>query len=566
MWAVVAGSIITARQAAIERVHSEGRNLAIAFEDEATHILDGITRAMELVAERMRSERERFDLYAWSGAAPLLSWGNIQATIIGPDGKVLSSTVEPHPAPIDLTDREHFRVPRDDRLRGLFIGKPVVGRLWRQPIIPITRRIDAEDGTFLGVLVFMIGPGSLASLHKSMDLGAHDVVTLAGLDDIIRARFSRDSPDGTKGTGISIAGGTRPSVAPGNAEGSYTRASVVDGIGRLYNYRRVGTYPLVVTVGLDLEAALTAPRTYALMMVSMVGIATILLAGLAAYLVREIGRRTAHEIELAEERSKLQATNVELTESKQRAEAASTAKSLFLANMSHELRTPLNAIIGFSQMIRDQVLGPVVPARYSAYAKDIVDAGEHLLGLISGILDIAKIEAGKMALSDGRVRLSDIVDASLAALRAEWERKRQVLRVSVPDGVPEVRADGVKLTQILINLLSNAVKFTPEGGRISVAIEHRVDGDLVLSVTDSGIGMSDEEIGAALEPFVQIENTLTKTCAGTGLGLPLARRLAELHGGSLEISSSKGAGTTVRVRLPSERVLKTTAEPALEIA
>ena len=566
MWAVVVGSIITARQAAIERVHSEGRNLAIAFEDEAAHILDGIARGMELVAGRLRSERGRFDLYAWSSGAPLLAWGTVQATFIGSDGKVISSTVEPHAAPIDLGDREHFRVHLEDKSLGLFIGKSVSGRLWRQPIIPITRRVDAEDGTFLGVLVFMIGPGSLASLHQSMDLGPHDVVTLTGLDDVIRARFSRDSPDGIDGTGMSIAGGARPAVTPENAQGSYTRTSVVDGIPRLFSYRLVGTYPLVVTVGLDLDAALAAPRRYAVIMATMVGIATILLFGLAAYLVREVSIRAAHEIELAEERNKLRAANVELTESKQHADAASQAKSLFLANMSHELRTPLNAIIGFSQMIRDQVLGPVVPARYSAYAKHIADAGEHLLALISGVLDIAKIEAGKMTVAEGQVWLRDIVEASLAPLRPELERKRQTLRVSMPDELPQIRADGIKLTQILVNLLSNAIKFTAEGGCVGIGIERRTDGDVVLSVADTGIGMSDQEVCAALEPFVQIENALTKTSAGTGLGLPLARRLAELHGGSLEISSSKGAGTTVRVRLPAERISETTAEPALQVA
>jgi hypothetical protein len=303
MWTLTAESILAARQAAMDRTRAEGRNLALAFATEATRILDDVVRAGDLVTAHIRDSRGNFDLYGWSREAAL-PWGTMQATFIGPDGKVVSSTVEADTEPVDLSDREHFRIHLDGNYQGLFVGKPVFGRVWRQPLIPITRRIDAKDGRFLGVLVFPVNPGSLTRLHKLVELGPRDIIALEGLDNVLRARFTRDSPDGTKGIGTSVAGGPRPSVIPESGEGSHIiRTSVVDGVPRLYSYRRVGSYPLIVTVGLDLGAALAPARRDAFVIVCMAGLATLLLVLLGFYLIRQNRLRAAHEIELAEESS-----------------------------------------------------------------------------------------------------------------------------------------------------------------------------------------------------------------------------------------------------------------------
>ena len=563
MWALAAQSISAGRQAALDRTRAESRNLAIAIEEEAGRILDNIVQAAELAAARIEKD-SRFDLYWW-GREAALPWGTIQATFIGPDGRVASSTLEPSPEPIDLSDREHFYVHLQNKFQGLFIGKPVVGRLWRQPIIPITRRVDADDGTFLGVLVFMIDPSSLTRLHKLIHLGQHDVISLVGLDDIIRARFTGQSPEGTRGIGSSVAGEPRQSGIPENGEGSYMRPGIVDGVPRLFSYRRIGAHPIVVTVGLDLDAALAATRADAVAIVATTGFATVLLIAFGLYLVRQNRLRAAHELELEDERRKLRATNAELVRNKERAEAANRAKSAFLANMSHELRTPLNAIIGFSEMLVGGHVG-ALPPKQREYVQSVRESGAHLLTVINDILDLAKIEAGHFELRlIERVRPDDLA-RGCADLLSENARAREIeLLVDMQPALPEIDADAARVRQILINLLDNAVKFSPAGGEVSLTVRRAGEGMVEFVVADNGPGMSRDEARTALQPFGQVEDGLTRSHNGTGLGLPLAQRLAEIHGGSLRIDSEKGAGTHVVVRLP-EAVTQGPAQEVFKIA
>jgi signal transduction histidine kinase len=311
MWAMVAASITAAREAAMDRTRSEGRNLTVAFADEVAHIMGGVAGAMEVIAQRMRAEGGRLDIYAWAREIPLLSQASIEGAIIGPDGRLVSTTLDPAPEPIDLSDREHFRVHLDGRFPGIFIGKPVTGRVSQQMTINVTRRVDAPDGTFLGVIMFALAPASLTTLNTSIDLGPRGSMSLIGLDDAIRARFTRENPQGLAGIGQLVEHPWSSSLPP-NGEGYFIKESIFDHLTRLFSYRRVGDYPLVATVGLDLDEALAEALHDTMMFAAIAGLATILLAGLAAYLIREIGRRTAREIELADERSKLQAANQHL--------------------------------------------------------------------------------------------------------------------------------------------------------------------------------------------------------------------------------------------------------------
>jgi len=236
------------------------------------------------------------------------------------------------------------------------------------------------------------------------------------------------------------------------------------------------------------------------------------------------------------------------------AEMANRAKSEFLANMSHELRTPLNAIIGFSEIIGTEALGPMGNASYVEYAQDIHDSGRMLLDLINDILDLSKIEAGKKELQERVVDIPRVVRASLRLVRERAEKGGVALETDITEILPPVRADEVALKQILSNLLTNAVKFTRSGGTVTCGARIGEGGRLELLVRDTGIGMREEDIAKALEPFRQIEGSLSRSAGGIGLGLPLVQALARLHGGGALVQSQVGVGTSVIVWLPADRV------------
>lgn len=238
-----------------------------------------------------------------------------------------------------------------------------------------------------------------------------------------------------------------------------------------------------------------------------------------------------------------------LTEEKERAEAANHTKSQFLANMSHELRTPLNAVLGFSEILKMQAFGPLGADRYRAYADDIHTSGSHLLSLINDLLDMSKIEAGKYTLHKEPCPIGDILDAVKRIIHGRADDAELRLRINPVDPEMLLSADPRAIKQVLINLLANAIKFTPKGGVVELVVE-AADSTVEIRVHDNGIGMPTTAIPRLLKPFEQIDDPGNNSREGSGLGLALSNALVELHGGTLQIDSTEGAGTTVTVRLP----------------
>src|SRR3569833_2298246 len=237
------------------------------------------------------------------------------------------------------------------------------------------------------------------------------------------------------------------------------------------------------------------------------------------------------------------------------AEIANRMKASFLAAMSHELKTPLNAVLGFSEIIRDEVLGPAGVTAYRDYAGDIHNSGTRLLTVINDVLDVSRIEGGLLTIEMRPENVLAVAEVAINLARGATSERRAV-EVVVPVGMPSLKIDPRRLAQALGNLLANALKFTPEGGKVRFVARPMPDGGVHLIVEDTGIGMAQETIAAALEPFRQLDNTLSRRFEGAGLGLSIAKALVELHGGALSLKSAVGEGTTVTVALPPSCVVR----------
>jgi signal transduction histidine kinase len=580
MWSFIGWSLWSEYNVSRATSRVQEFNLISAFSGELTLTFDSISGALRLIqneigamppsappdALQARLERATRDL-------PALALG---IRVAGPDGRLLFSTFKADPGPADVGEKPSFISHRDDPNAGLIIDPPDPASEGPGRLITVSRRLETVDGHFAGEAILLMKPGNLINLQHEIDLGRRGMVVIAGADGVVLAGFARDHPDGSVGVGTNLRGAPYPDdLRPGDTA-NFMRRSRMDRVERLITVRSLRNYPLNVLVGLDMNDVLGVARGH-VWLISSVGAGTTgLIAVLTMLLVREVWRRTSREIELAADRERLQLaqrqidvertrlaeTNRELVDSKERAEVANRTKSQFLAHMSHELRTPLHAIIGFSELIRDQA--PTKPGSppIAGYAADILTSGRHLLDLINTILDITKIESGTATLTERLFPFADLARNALVSVRAQADARQITLDLRLPESPLRLFADRTRLLQVLINLLANAVKFTPDDGLIILSVAFNPAGEVILSVIDSGIGMTEAEIMVALEPFGQVDNALSRTFEGTGLGLPLASRLAELHGGRLELTSIKGRGTAARVTLPAWRVARPTGAVA----
>jgi PAS domain S-box-containing protein len=274
------------------------------------------------------------------------------------------------------------------------------------------------------------------------------------------------------------------------------------------------------------------------------------------------GRRTA--LTVAADLSDQKRIENQLRQARDAAVEASRAKTEFLANMSHELRTPLNAIIGFSQIMHDELFGPLGSPRYLGYTEDIQMSGRHLLALINDILDLAKMEARHLVLHEENVDVAKLMEAAARLVGPTAETAGIEVKIQTARPKLAINADETALKRALVNLLSNAVKFSSAGTAIRLSATETPAGDLLISVEDHGIGIAAADIAVALTPFRQIDSGLGRKFGGTGLGLPIAKELVELHGGRLTVDSALGVGTTVKIELPGSRLVGRDAKPQVE--
>jgi signal transduction histidine kinase len=289
--------------------------------------------------------------------------------------------------------------------------------------------------------------------------------------------------------------------------------------------------------------------------------AIVIAAGILLVALLAFGGLSTVQLRRLEEQSEqLRQLSDNLRAAKEVAESASFAKSAFLANMSHELRTPLNAVIGFSEVLRSELFGPLGHRRYHEYAEDILVSARHLLALVNDLLDHSRIEAGSYSLDEDWIDLGRSVQTALKVFEQEAHSRAITVRTDIAPRLPALLADGRAIQQILINLISNALKFTPEGGTVTVVARKDEQGRQYIAVKDTGIGIAANDIPRAMEPFVQLENPISKRHPGAGLGLPIVRSLARLHGADLEIDSLPNSGSTFTVRFPANRTA--TAEAA----
>lgn len=248
-------------------------------------------------------------------------------------------------------------------------------------------------------------------------------------------------------------------------------------------------------------------------------------------------------------------TEKTLRKAKEVAEAASLAKTEFLANMSHELRTPLNSVIGFSDILMGETFGPLGKPEYVDYAKDINDSGKHLLALINDILDVSRIEIDGLSLEESKLDVAMVVNSCGRLVGERAKRANLEFEVIIKEPLPVLFADERRVKQIIINLLANAIKFTPQGGKVTLKVETDNDGCLAITIADTGIGIAPEDIRKVMSVFGQADGSLARKYEGAGLGLPLSKKLTEMHGGKLEMISKPGVGTTMTIRFPKERIM-----------
>jgi len=521
--------VVQVRREADEAVHNAEVNLANltrAFSEHAAKALEGADQAIRFVRNEYLDHPKDLDIAGYLSHKQIIGSAYELLSVIGPDGFVSYSS-KPFTR-VDLRDREHFSIHATRTEDRLFISKPVLGRVSKKWSIQLTRRIDAPDGSFGGVVELSLSPDDLTRLYGEVELGRHGVIHLTGFDGVVRARAARDDQPGLH----DLSGSPLFREAMTNKAGAMRATSQIDGIERLYAYRALEPYGLLVFAGMGVDDIMAEPLQHRTAYLISGSVMTLVVLGFAAGLVR---------------RARMQLALVhKLEDSNEKANAANRMKTRFLASVSHELRTPLNGILGYSEMIRDTAGDDESRELGGA----IHESAEHLHSLVNMIIDLAKIESGRMELAMSDVPVCALLNEVVAAHQEQADSHGLALWLECAvDESMRIVTDRARLKQVLGQLLDNAIKFSEQHEvRLTAQV---VAQDIVFEVIDQGIGIASAQLPALFERFHAITAEFVHPGQGPGLGLPLAHELVGLMGGRLSIRSTVGEGTTASVRIPT---------------
>jgi len=569
-----------ARGTMLDEVKADQHKMSLALAGQADRSFQSVDLVLQSVAERLASDgiesSEALDRLAGTRSmrefliTRLTGLPQLDAiTVINASGKLVNFT-RYWPIPdVNVADRDYFKALQANPALRVFVSVPVQNRGSGTWTLYLARRLSGPDDEFVGLALGAMTLTYFEEYYRDIVDSPGMAVSLLRRDGKLLARF----PPSDKIGAVALAGQQDQVAYEYTADVRRERSPVDDKI-RIRAVQAASSYPLMSLVSIEEDAALAEWRALMAPMAGGAGAGVLAIAVAAAALARQwrqredLARARAARVEadraraVAEaelERRQVQIAAYEtMKQAKDEAEAASRAKSEFLAMVSHELRTPLNAIIGFSDLMSQEVMGPLGAATYRDYARDINASGAHLLGVINDILDLTKAEAGMLVLRRGALDASALVNEVARLMRQRAEAAGLDFQASAPADCT-VNADERKLKQMLLNLLSNAFKFTNPGGRVTLSVAMG-DGEARFVVRDTGIGIAPKDIDRVLRPFVQVDGSLTRKHDGTGLGLSLVKAMAELHGGCLVLESVEGQGTTATILLPFEAAPDTRAD------
>ena len=547
--AFVTDASVTRREhlEAAERVTSEGAELLGEHASLSFRALDQTLKAMALahrdwVEDYFRATAQGNRMLA----AIQVGSPNVSAlAFTDPEGNRVAVSTEFSTLPASLGDKPFHAAHRDADTPDMYISRPYRPALTERWVITVSRRVEDREGKFAGTAVAVIDLDYFIGLYQRVGSARGTSIALFLGDGTFLARHPE--PDRFIGTSFVGMGQLFPAKLAAAPLGTYHSVSPINGQAHIVSYRKVGSYQTVVAMIMT-RANVLAPWYARLRVTGGLALLAIIGACVATTIIWYKARALRAEKEAAQE-------------ARTAAEHANRSKSEFLAHMSHELRTPMNAILGFSEMMEREIFGPIGSPKYREYVGDIAASGQHLLEVINNILDLAKVDAGKWVMEDAKFGVRQLVQSTIQILRERARTSGVALKIAPDARDLTIRADERLMRQVVLNLVVNGIKFTDSGGRVEIGWKPCADGRVAITVSDSGVGMSAEDMERIFVPFSSGSASLARKKHDTGLGLPLCRRFMTMHGGEMTVESEPGKGSRFTATLPADRLVEQTPQP-----